>query len=304
MSQTTITLRRSKRSMSTPPIVPRKKPGHDTRHHDEADRRTRVVGDARRDREDRDQTDPVARARRDLREPQPEVRRGPEDPPGRWWDGCLVRGRRDERGVVVRAHDARQARGRLCGRDCVGSESTGDRPSAGVGTQRRGGTCALGGALGLLGRALLDDVCASCAFLIAPLRRLRWSSWSSSWRSSCRALLGRAARLALAAAARRPGRDRSTAGSHATRHGRVDRAVGHVRARTGRRARAPLHRVSGCGPSSAIGGLACGRARRLGWAKIASACATVTVNSCSSASRLRLSVPFFEVRARSGRSAR
>ena len=66
MSHVTITTLRFQRSTSAPPSGASTKPGQHARDHHEADRGRRVRH-AARDREDREQPDPVAEARHDLR---------------------------------------------------------------------------------------------------------------------------------------------------------------------------------------------------------------------------------------------
>ena len=101
---TTITLRRSNRSTMTPPSVARKKPGHHPHRDHEAERGGRAVRDAVGQRQDREEPDPVAQAREDLREPELEERPRPEQPPRGRRDRVLLRGGRDER---VRAPGSR-----------------------------------------------------------------------------------------------------------------------------------------------------------------------------------------------------
>ena len=82
MSQLTITTLRFHRSTSAPPSGARKKPGQHPRDHHEADRGARARH-LRREREDRDEPDPVAEARHDLREPEPHEPRHAEHRPRR-----------------------------------------------------------------------------------------------------------------------------------------------------------------------------------------------------------------------------
>ena len=261
--------------------------GHDARHHHEADGRARVVGDTGRDREDRDQADPVAGARDDLRDPEAEVRAGPEDPPRRGRDGRVVGPRRDEGSLAGPRSRRDQARGvGVRGRD------TGPRvrrSSAFVGHRPR--------------RRALAHGCASCGsaafFARARLRRGR-------------RLLGRVRFFAvflvvffavffvrlLRRAARLRSRSSSTACSRSisagsTPRGTVALIVPSVTYGPNRpsstRTGAPVVGVRRRAPRSAAssGRRGASAARRAPRPR-----AIVTVKSCSSLSRLRLSLPF------------
>ena len=164
MSQSTITLRRSKRSMITPPTVPRKKPGTHAGDHDEAHRGARVVGDARRDREDRDEPDPVAEARDDLREPEPEER-------------LACRRRRQGAAGPAARRRLRGMNGRLALAGCSLGASRGYAPGSGglrapggVGHRRRG---AFFGAAFFARRLLGRAVFLAVVFLAGRLLRRR-----------------------------------------------------------------------------------------------------------------------------------
>ena len=257
----TITTLRFHRSTSAPPNGASTKPGSMraiiTRPTAVAECDTRC-----RDREDREEPDPVAQARRRT------ARRTAEGSPARGSTrhgaggiGSLVRGRRDERRL-------RRSRGRF-------------KPSGSRSLRRW-----------LVGRFAAAFVAA------AVLRRLlRRPSSSPSWRSSSSPSSRSSSRPSWASSAPSPARARksaiasgsvSSSGSVATRHGRVRRAVGDVR---------PVptvehaHRRPGVGMLPELGErrLLLAAAPRFGCAYNASASASVIVSSCSSAARLRVS---------------
>ena len=259
MSHSTITLRRSKRSMITPPTVPRKKPGQHARRHHQADRGARVVGHARGDGEDGDEPDPVAEARDDLRE----SRAGRTPCCRRRRHGASRHG-----GSVGVGGDER----RLALDGCSSGIRAYDPGAPGVGRRDR-----------LPGRLLARAPSS-------PWPSSPWTSWrrsSSPWPSSRCAFFAVAFFLAGPRAAR--SRSRSTAssrvtasGSHAARHRGVGGAVGDVGTEA---AVEHADRRAGLGVHAELGERRlrhAGPGRCFGWAKIASASASVTVKSWSS----------------------
>ena len=101
-SQVTITTLRFHRSTSAPPERCEHQTGEHARDHHEANRGRRVRHPLR-DREDREEPDPVAEARRELRTEQRKEARDAKDAPRRRGNRVVIRRRRNERRLGAHA---------------------------------------------------------------------------------------------------------------------------------------------------------------------------------------------------------